>query len=48
MRWLLVAVIAVATTASDVMQAAAMKRHGEIRDFRPGALEARARAAGPQ
>ncbi|HTT61688.1 MAG TPA: hypothetical protein VMG35_07600 [Bryobacteraceae bacterium] len=38
MRWLLVAVIAAATTISDVLQAAAMKRHGEIRDFRPGAL----------
>jgi drug/metabolite transporter (DMT)-like permease len=38
MKWLLVAVIAAATTASDVLQAAAMKRHGEIRDFRPGAL----------
>jgi len=38
MRWLLVAVIAVATTVSDVLQAAAMKRHGEIRDFRPSAL----------
>jgi drug/metabolite transporter (DMT)-like permease len=31
-------VIAAATTISDVLQAAAMKRHGEIRDFRPGAL----------
>jgi drug/metabolite transporter (DMT)-like permease len=38
MKWLLVAVIAGATTVSDVLQAAAMKRHGEIRDFRPGAL----------
>jgi len=38
MKWLLVAVIAAATTASDVLQAAAMKRHGEIRDFRLGAL----------
>jgi drug/metabolite transporter (DMT)-like permease len=38
MKWLLVAVIAVATTVSDVLQAAAMRRHGEIRDFRPGAL----------
>jgi uncharacterized membrane protein len=37
-KWLLVAVIAAATTISDVLQAAAMKRHGEIRDFRPGAL----------
>jgi len=38
MRWLLVAVIAAATTISDVLQAAAMKQHGEIRDFRPGAI----------
>src|SRR5580704_16210831 len=38
MRWLLVAVIAVATTVSDVLQSAAMKQHGEIHDFRPGAL----------
>jgi drug/metabolite transporter (DMT)-like permease len=37
-RWVLVAVIAAATTISDVLQAAAMKRHGEIHDFRPGAL----------
>lgn len=38
MRWLLVTLIAAATTVSDVLQAAAMKRHGEIRDFRPGAI----------
>jgi drug/metabolite transporter (DMT)-like permease len=38
MKWLLVAVIAAATTISDVLQSAAMKRHGEVRDFRPGAL----------
>ena len=38
MKWILVAVIASATTISDVLQAAAMKRHGEIRDFRPGAI----------
>jgi drug/metabolite transporter (DMT)-like permease len=38
MKWLLVAAIAAATTVSDVLQAAAMKRHGEIRDFRPGAI----------
>jgi drug/metabolite transporter (DMT)-like permease len=38
MKWLLVAVIAATTTISDVLQAAAMKRHGEIRDFRPGAI----------
>ena len=38
MKWLLVGVIAAATTLSDVLQAFAMRRHGEIRDFRPGAL----------
>jgi uncharacterized membrane protein len=38
MNWLLVAVVATATTISDVLQAAAMKRHGEIHDFRPGAV----------
>jgi drug/metabolite transporter (DMT)-like permease len=26
------------TTVGEVMQAAGMRRHGEIRDFRPGAL----------
>jgi transporter family protein len=38
MKWLLVAVIVAATTAGEVWQAIAMRRHGEIRDFRPGAL----------
>ena len=38
MNWLLVAIIVAATTAKDVLQAIAMKRHGEIHDFRPGAL----------
>ncbi len=38
MKWLLVLVIAVGTIVSDVLQAAAMKRHGEVRDFRPGAI----------
>jgi hypothetical protein len=27
-----------ATTAGEVLQAAGMRRHGEIRDFRPGAI----------
>jgi drug/metabolite transporter (DMT)-like permease len=27
-----------ATTGGDVFRAAGMKRHGEIRDFRPGAI----------
>jgi drug/metabolite transporter (DMT)-like permease len=37
-KWLLVAIIVAATSAGEVLQAAGMKRHGEISDFRPGAL----------
>jgi drug/metabolite transporter (DMT)-like permease len=37
-RWTYIAVIVAATTVGEVMQAAGMRRHGEIRDFRPGAL----------
>ena len=38
MKWLLIAIIVGATTVGEVLQALAMRRHGEIRDFRPGAL----------
>lgn len=38
MKWLLVAIIVAATTVGEVLQAIAMKRHGEIHDFRPGAI----------
>ena len=38
MTWLLIAIIVAATTVGEVLQAAGMRRHGEIRDFRPGAL----------
>jgi len=38
MKWLLVAVIVVATAVAELLQAIAMKRHGEVRDFRPGAI----------
>jgi transporter family protein len=38
MNWLLVAIIVGATTLKDILQAIAMRRHGEIHDFRPGAL----------
>jgi drug/metabolite transporter (DMT)-like permease len=38
MKWLLVALIVGATTASDLLQTVEMKRHGEISDFRPAAL----------
>lgn len=38
MKWLYIGIIVAATTVGEVMQAAGMRRHGEIRDFRPGAL----------
>ena len=38
MKWLLVAIIVAATSVGEVLQAAGMKRHGEVHDFRPGAL----------
>jgi drug/metabolite transporter (DMT)-like permease len=37
-KWVYIAIIVGATTVGEVMQAAGMRRHGEIRDFRPGAL----------
>src|SRR5579872_107007 len=38
MKWLLVWIIVWATTAGNVLQALGMRHHGEIHDFRPGAL----------
>jgi drug/metabolite transporter (DMT)-like permease len=38
MRWLLVGAIVGATTVGELLQAKGMRRHGEIRDFRPDAL----------
>ena len=38
MKWLLVALIVASTTAGEVLQAAGMRRHGEVNDFRPGAI----------
>ncbi|MBZ5585469.1 MAG: DMT family transporter [Acidobacteriia bacterium] len=38
MKWLLIGVIVAATTVGEVLQAKGMRHHGEIRDFRPGAL----------
>jgi drug/metabolite transporter (DMT)-like permease len=38
MKWLLVWIIVLATTAGNVLQAFGMRHHGEIHDFRPGAL----------
>jgi multidrug transporter EmrE-like cation transporter len=36
--WLLVGVIVATTAAGEVLQTIGMKKHGEVRDFRPGAL----------
>lgn len=38
MKWLLIGIIVAATSTGEVLQAFAMRRHGEIRDFRPGAI----------
>jgi drug/metabolite transporter (DMT)-like permease len=38
MKWFLVAVIVGCTTEGEVLQAVGMREHGEIDDFRPGAL----------
>jgi drug/metabolite transporter (DMT)-like permease len=38
MKWIYIAIIVAATTVGEVMQAAGMRAHGEIKDFRPGAL----------
>jgi drug/metabolite transporter (DMT)-like permease len=38
MKWLLIGIIVASTTIGEVLQAFGMRRHGEIRDFRPGAI----------
>ena len=38
MKWLLVLLMVGSTTIGEVLQAAGMRRHGEIHDFRPGAI----------
>jgi drug/metabolite transporter (DMT)-like permease len=38
MKWILVAIVVTATVLCDTLETAGMRRHGEIRDFRPGAL----------
>ena len=38
MKWLLIAIIVGSTSVGEVLQAIGMRRHGEIRDFRPGAI----------
>lgn len=38
MKWMWIAIIVGATTVGEVLQAMGMRRHGEICDFRPGAI----------
>ena len=38
MTWIYIAIIVAATTAGEVLQALGMRHHGEIHDFRPGAI----------
>ena len=38
MTWFWIGIIVASTTVGEVLQAMGMRRHGEIRDFRPGAL----------
>ena len=38
MKWILIAAIVIATSVGEVLQAKGMRSHGEIHDFRPGAI----------
>lgn len=38
MKWLAVAIIVVSTSAADLLKSVGMRKHGEVRDFRPTAL----------
>jgi drug/metabolite transporter (DMT)-like permease len=38
MKWLLVGIIVATTVLGDALQTLGVRHHGEIRDFRPGAL----------
>ena len=38
MKWVLVLLLICATTVGDVFRSLGMRRHGEIHDFRPGAI----------
>lgn len=38
MSWVLVGVIVTANACGDLLNTAGMRRHGAVRDFRPGAL----------
>ncbi len=38
MKWLLVFILVASTTLGDVARARGMKKHGEVREFHPGAI----------
>jgi drug/metabolite transporter (DMT)-like permease len=38
MRWLPLAIIVLSTSAADLLKSVGMRKHGEVRDFRPSAL----------
>lgn len=38
MKWLSLAIIVISTSAADLLKSLGMRRHGEMRDFRPSAL----------
>ena len=38
MKWVLVLMVICATTVGDVLRSLGMRQHGEIHDFRPGAI----------
>lgn len=44
MNWMLLGVMMGSTVAGDVLQSLEMKRHGEIRDFRPSGIGRHARS----
>jgi hypothetical protein len=37
-KWVLVGLIALCNALGDVLNSAGMKRHGQVEDFRPGAI----------
>ncbi|MCU1261685.1 MAG: small multidrug resistance protein [Bryobacterales bacterium] len=38
MKWVPLAIIVISTSAADLLKSLGMRRHGEMRDFRPNAL----------
>ena len=48
MKWVLVLMLVCATTVGDVFRSLGMRQHGEIHDFRPGAIGSAFARGGPQ